>query len=376
VECTAALAIDLLQRNPEQRLAVIAFGVTHAARIQKAFNKRLDSLGGALQLHPADRPEEKFRIRNLETIQGDERDVVILATGYGLTKTGKPSYNFGPINHDENLQGLRRLNVAITRARKRVEVVTTINPALYDTNKLDKVGKKAFIDYLQFCRSGGKELGDLSIERPPLNPFEEDILTALSAAGLSLVPQYGVSGYRLDFAVQHPVQPGRFVLAIEADGATYHSSDTARERDRIRQEHLESKGWRFHRIWSTEWINNRDKEIAAALEAYHQALSAADDKRSTSLLLEIDQNPIPLQIESGGPRGPRPAIPARKSIRAYSDAELLAFVRWLQSDSILRSDNEIIDDLIPELGFQRRGPRIVDRLIVVIQRWRSSNIDR
>lgn len=372
VERTAQRAIDLLRRNPEQSLAVIAFGVKHAARIQKAFDKRLDSLEGALQLHPSDRPKEEFRIRNLETIQGDERDVVILATGYGQTKTGKPSYSFGPINHDESLQGLRRLNVAITRARKRVEVVTTINPDLYDTNKLNKIGTKAFIDYLRFCRSGGKELGDLNIERPPLNPFEEDILKALTAAGLNLVPQHGVSGYRLDFAVQHPEEPGRFVLAIEADGATYHSSDTARDRDRIRQEHLEGKGWRFHRIWSTEWINNRDSEIAAALDAYQQALSA-ENHRPSLLLQELDPDPASLLVESVSSRAPRPAIPTRRSIAEYSDAELLTFVRWLQSDSILRSDDEIIDALIPELGFQRRGARIVDRLAIVIQRWRDSS---
>jgi very-short-patch-repair endonuclease len=373
VECTAALAIDLLQRNPEQSLAVIAFGVTHAARIQKAFNKKLDSLGGTLQLHPADRPEEKFRIRNLETIQGDERDVVILSTGYGLTKTGKPSYNFGPINHDQNLQGLRRLNVAITRARKRVEVVTTINPDLYDTNKLDKIGTKAFIDYLRFCRSGGMELGDLSIERPPLNPFEEDILTALSAAGLNLLPQHGVSGYRLDFAVQHPLEPGRFVLAIEADGATYHSSDTARDRDRIRQEHLESKGWRFHRIWSTEWIHNRDQEIAAAVKAYEQAVRDSDSvSASPSESAQTDSVQQGLITSSG--KTSRPAIPQRRSIADYSEAELVELVRWWQSDGILRSDDEIITGLVPALGFQRRGRLIVERLTSVIQQCRQNRM--
>ncbi|SBO44250.1 DEAD/DEAH box helicase [Cyanobium sp. NIES-981] len=144
---TVELAVDHLRERPEQSLAVIAFGLKHATRIQKAFEARLDEIG-EIALHPKDRPEEKFRIRNLETIQGDERDVVIIATGYGLTTTGKPSYAFGPINNDENLQGLRRLNVAITRARRSVEVVTTINPDLYDTNRLTRIGSKAFIDYL------------------------------------------------------------------------------------------------------------------------------------------------------------------------------------------------------------------------------------
>lgn len=374
VQRTVELAIDHLQQSPEQSLAVVAFGLKHAMRIQKAFEMAIDELGAEVQLHPKDRPEEKFRIRNLETIQGDERDVVIIATGYGLTSTGKPSYAFGPLNNDENLQGLRRLNVAITRARKRVVVVSTINPDLYDANRLTKIGSKAFIDYLRFCRSGGNDLGELAVERPALNPFEQDIHDALQAQGLNLVSQHGVSGYRLDFAVQHPEEPGRFVLAIEADGASYHSSDTARDRDRIRQDHLEKLGWRFHRIWSTEWIHNRDQEVAAAVSAYEKALKA-----STSNSPQIERNghareAFPALITANRERGARPPIPHKDTITDFSDAELQAMVLWWQSDQILRSDDEIISALLPELGYKRKGPRIVKRLESAIQNCRSQRL--
>ncbi|WP_369801698.1 DUF559 domain-containing protein [Cyanobium sp. NIES-981] len=108
-----------------------------------------------------------------------------------------------------------------------------------------------------------------------------------------LVPQYGVSGYRLDFAVQHPDEPGCFVLAIEADGAAYHASDTARDRDRIRQEHLERLGWRFHRIWSTEWLHNREKEIELAVEAYHRALAALSSGVSTPVTSTSEDSAVP-----------------------------------------------------------------------------------
>ena len=378
---TVDLAIDHLKECPDQSLAVIAFGLKHATRIQKAFDARLDEIG-EIALHPDDRPEEKFRIRNLETIQGDERDVIIIATGYGLTATGKPSYALGPINNDENLQGLRRLNVAITRARRSVEIVTTINPDLYDTNRLTKIGSKAFIDYLRFARSGGDDLGDLRLEREPMNPFEQDIHDALRARGLMLVPQYGVSGYRLDFAVQHPEEPGRFVLAIEADGAAYHSSDTARDRDRIRQEHLERLGWRFHRIWSTEWIHNREEEIQLAVEAYNRALAAWSSIALMPTTLKSDDlagasspppppppriDCLPAVTKEGIPaRGVRPAVTQRQTINDYSDQELKDLILWLQSDGVLRNDVEIVSAMLPELGFRRKGVRIVSRLSEII----------
>ena len=97
-------------------------------------------------------------------------------------------------------------------------------------------------------------LGDTARDKPDLNPFERDVETQLSAAGIPLIAQYGCSGYWIDFAAQHPTRPGRMVLAIECDGATYHSSATARDRDRLRQEHLERLGWTFHRLWSRDWF--------------------------------------------------------------------------------------------------------------------------
>ncbi len=382
VQRTVELAIEHLTQRPEQSLAVVVFGLKHALRIQKAFTAALEQWGGEIQLHPSDRPDEKFRIRNLETIQGDERDVVIIATGYGLTKTGKPSYGFGPINNDENLQGLRRLNVAISRARKTVEIVTTINPDLYDANRLTKIGSKAFIDYLRFAGSGGNDLGDLKLERPPMNAFEQDIYAALKAKGLQLVPQHGVSGYRLDFAVQHPEQPGRYVLAIEADGAAYHSSDTARDRDRIRQEHLEKLGWRFHRIWSTEWMHSRSAEIEAAVRAYHLALEQnqrleerhAVVAAGSAGALAVDMELFSETTASPPARAPRPVIGQKPRIGDYSDDELQLLVLWIQSDQVLRNNEEIITALLPELGFQRRGPRINERLTGLIQTYRRRGL--
>lgn len=272
-ECrkTIELSINHLKTKPNESLAVIAFGAEHARRLEKEYRKQTGDED--FSISPEDRPEEKFIIRHLETIQGDERDVIFLSTGYGPNSADKLRQNFGPINLDNpKFFGLRRLNVAITRARKRIEIISTIDPYKYDDNQLNQVSKKAFIQYLRYVKSGGTDLGDLSIESVPMNAFEQDIYDALIDRGIGLVPQYGVSGYRLDFAVQHPKEKGKYILAIEADGATYHSSDTARDRDRIRQSHLERLGWKFHRIWSREWFKNKEQEIEIALIAIKQAL--------------------------------------------------------------------------------------------------------
>jgi len=293
----------------------------------------------------------------LESIQGDERDVVFISTGYGPKDLSRPRNDFGPINTDKNFFGLRRLNVAITRARKRVEVISTINPYQYDDNRFNSIGAKAFIQYLRFVQSGGSDLGDLSSETVPMNPFEQDIYDSLTEAGLGLVPQYGVSGYRLDFAVQHPEEPGRYVLAIEADGASYHSTETARDRDRIRQSHLERLGWRFHRIWSTEWFRNKETEIQLALNAFRESLSIRPVR-------SLDQSQVqspPSLTDSTERKGQEPLMPSYPSIDDYG-SEISDYILWYCSDGILRSDEDIFNAVFERLPFARRGRKIVDRI--------------
>jgi very-short-patch-repair endonuclease len=362
---TVELAINHLRTRPDLSLAVIALGQEHARNIQNEFCRQTGD-DPNISLFPEGKPEERFVIRHLESIQGDERDVVIIATGYGPRQIGKLRNDFGPINTDKNFFGLRRLNVAITRARKRVEVVSTINPYLYDDNKLNGVGVKAFIQYLRFVHSGGNDLGDLSTERVPMNPFEQDIYDAIVARGIGLVPQYGVSGYRLDFAVQHPEEQGRFVLAIEADGATYHSTETARDRDRIRQNHLERLGWQFHRIWSTEWFRNKEREIELVVSAFEEAVVSRK-------IPQVIEPPVkrPEQIVSPSRSGFKPTLPTYPSIDDYR-GEISAFIVWYCSDGNLRSDDEIFNAVFDELPFGRRGRRIVDRIYADIDALRSA----
>jgi hypothetical protein len=168
---------------------------------------------------------------------------------------------------------------------------------------------------------------------------------------------------------EHPTKPGRYVLAIECDGATYHSSYTARDRDRLRQQH-ENLGWRFHRIWSTDWFMRKEDEVLRALKAFSESVEFAD-KLDGGVVQNHHGNGLHDGMPSAAPkRGPRPAIPVRTSISEYRGSELIQLVRWVASDGQLRTDDQIIDEIIPTLGFSRRGVRIESAIRNAIALWR------
>ncbi len=155
------------------------------------------------------------------------------------------------------------LNVAITPARSRLTLVTSFGPDDIDPTANSSAGFQLMYRFMQFMSSGGASFSDDPGRSVEMNPFEVDVFNRLTAAGLSIEPQWGVGVYRLDFAMRHPEKPGRFVLAIECDGAMYHSGIVARERDRLRQRQLELHGWSFHRIWSTDWWMDPEPQIQA-----------------------------------------------------------------------------------------------------------------
>jgi very-short-patch-repair endonuclease len=295
-------------------------------------------------------------------VQGDERDAIILSVGYGKGADGRMLYRFGPLNNEG---GERRLNVAITRARTRMTVVSSFSSADLDPDRTTARGAELLRLYLQYAECGGERLDRHALEVPELNPFEVDIRDALTRAGIPVVCQHGASGFRIDFAAKHPVQPGRMVLAIEADGAAYHSSPTARDRDRLRQEHLERLGWRFHRIWSYDWFANRDVVIAKALGAYRQAVEAADEDDGATE--ESPSESAPSTHEEAPSRGPRPAVVPWGRIDEFTDDDLRAMVRWVESDTLLRTEDVLLAEVMRECGFERRGRKIVGRITDAIR---------
>lgn len=199
-------------------------------------------------------------------------------------------------------------------------------------------------NYLQYASTSGRRLGDAEVTSEPLNSFEAEVFDLLSARGLKLIPQMGASRFRIDMVAEHPQNPGRYVLAIECDGATYHSSYTARDRDRLRQQQLENLGWRFHRIWSTDWFMRKEEETRRALKAFEEAVQFADRlDREEALSNNHRQNGDSNreQAPATPKRGPRPPIPTRTSITQYSQGELIRLLRWLASDGQLRTDDQI-----------------------------------
>lgn len=344
--------------QPQMSLGVIAMGIKHAHRLQeairqaRAYDDDLDAfIDGTCSARAR---QEPFFVKNLERVQGDERDAIILTIGYGKNADGRMLYRFGPVNNE---RGERRLNVAVTRARALMTVVSSFSAADMDPGKLRSEGAQLLCRYLAYAESGGSDLGHVAKAKPELNPFERDVETHLLGAGIPLVAQYGCSGYWIDFAAQHPDRPGQMVLAIECDGATYHSSPTARDRDRLRQEHLERLGWTFHRIWSQDWFYHREDQIARALAAYRAAVRTAD-RGGPSPSQQASSTPVGSAIVPSR-SGACPVMTHRGTIDKYSPDELVAVIRWIESDTLCRTEDELLTATMRTLGFVNRGSRIV-----------------
>jgi very-short-patch-repair endonuclease len=179
-------------------------------------------------------------------------------------------YQWGPLLRDG---GERRLNVAATRAKHRLTVVSSFSSHDVDPERLTKAGARLLAEYLEYACSGGTPVA--AAGRRAGDAFEASVRSRLADYGITVVPQYGVGGYRVDFAAAHPDDPSRMILAVEADGASYRDSGSVRDRDRLRKEHLERLGWRFHRLWSTNWFHDPDAEVARLREAYEKAVAAS-----------------------------------------------------------------------------------------------------
>jgi very-short-patch-repair endonuclease len=369
------LVFDHAERRPHESLGIIAMGIRHANRIAAAIDERRKERRDVDAFFARDDVDRAFFVKNLERVQGDERDAIIVSLGYAKDRTGRLKNKLGPLNY---AGGERRLNVAVTRSKTRMLVTSTFTEDDMAAGSFAAPGARALCRFVEYARSGGKRLSDVAPSDIAMNPFERDIYETLTAQGLTLVPQLGVSSYRLDFAVLHPTVPNRYVLAIECDGASYHSSATARDRDRLRQAHLEAMGWRFHRIWSLDWFEERAQEIARAREAYAVALAADEARRSAPTM-----PPAPTLLETAGDamhgagrsaaaRGRRPAIPHGGTINEYSDEHIAAILTWIASDGILRDDEELLREAVPALGFARRGRIINERLQQCIAKWRRA----
>lgn len=266
--------------HPDLSLGVAAFSSAQ----RRAIVDQLELLRRALppqveaffQAHHA----EPFFVKNLENVQGDERDVIFISVGYGPTVPGgRVPMRFGPLGTDG---GERRLNVLISRAKQRCEVFASmtdedIDPDFASTRK----GVFAFRLFLHFARTGRMTLAE-STGRDHDSVFEEQVAKALQARGLQVHRQVGLAGFYIDLAVADPDRPGRYLLGIECDGTSYHGARSARDRDRLRQSVLESHGWSIHRVWSTDWFQ-RPAEQLDLIIARVEAAKAEHDAQAMGI---------------------------------------------------------------------------------------------
>jgi very-short-patch-repair endonuclease len=267
---TAELVLRHFREHPKQSLGVIAFGQHQQTCILDELD-RLRRANPDLEDSFREDRDEPFFVKNLEIVQGDERDVIFLSVGYGPDETGRVAMNFGPLNKQG---GERRLNVAVTRARERMTVVSSLRAQDIDLSRTTALGVQLLWAYLDYAERGPEALRAAIKEdsnRDFDSPFEREVHEELKRHDLQLHRQVGCGGFRIDLAVVDSRAPGRYLLGIECDGATYHSSATARDRDRLRQEVLEQLGWRICRIWSTDWLRDRAGQVRRVLAALEKA---------------------------------------------------------------------------------------------------------
>jgi superfamily I DNA and/or RNA helicase len=252
--------------NENESLGIVAMNFKQREQIEVLLDaKRSQDLVLDAGLKRDAQTEDPIFIKSLENVQGDERDVIIISFTYGPQNRGGNSVpqRFGPINSE---QGWRRLNVLFTRSKKRIQIYSSMRSGQIILSDTSKRGVRALKNYLSYAESG--ELIDQAGDSQgiPDSDFEIAVMKQLAAAGYECVSQVGVAGFKIDVGVRDPGMPGRYLMGIECDGATYHSSKSTRDRDRVRQGVLEGLGWNIKRVWSTDWFKNPDAELKPIID--------------------------------------------------------------------------------------------------------------
>ncbi len=268
-EYVVDLVFDNLRRYPDRSLGVVTFSASQQDLVDRLIARRRRDDPSYEEYFRTNR-EEPFFVKNLETVQGDERDTIILDVAYGRDQQGKLLLNFGPLNR---AGGERRLNVAVTRAKINVQVVSGMHAADIDLSKTQSVGVRLLREYLDYAEHGTGTLA--RTDRP--DPFgktrfdlEGEICEFLRKNGYDADTKVGCSDFKVDIAVK-PQRSANYVLAVECDGATYQATNETRDRDRLRKDILERMGWHFYRVWSTDWFRNKRVEQENLLNAVKQA---------------------------------------------------------------------------------------------------------
>jgi very-short-patch-repair endonuclease len=264
--------LEQIKEHPDESLGIVTLNLQQRELIEELYQKALKKeVFAQAYVERFNEGLEPLFVKNLENVQGDERDVIFISCTYGPDRQGNQFQRFGPINSQK---GHRRLNVLFTRAKKRVEVFSSLDPDKILVDARSAWGVRALKSYLAYSKTGRLEEGR-SDEGEPTNDFELSVAELLREQGYKVAAQVGVAGFFIDLAVVHPYKPGAWLMGIECDGASYHSARSARDRDRLRQEILVNLGWTIYRVWSTDWFRSREREVKKLL-SYIESVLAGD----------------------------------------------------------------------------------------------------
>lgn len=284
-----AVVAEVVKRmkTSTQSIGVVTFNGDQQRLIENMLDQARRS-DPTLETHfDKNQTREPILVKNIENVQGDERDVIIFSVAVGPDKAGRITAQISSLNGEG---GHRRLNVAVTRARNELLIFATLRPEQIDLGRTSAKGVVDFKHFLEFAEHGARAIAEAfsPTGRATESPFEDAVLRALEDKGWEIHPQVGVSFFRVDLGVVHPDFPGRYLAGVECDGATYHRSATARDRDRLREMVLNGLGWKIRRIWSTEWW----MDAAAATDKIHTRLTAdLDADRSSRVVGQIPEEP-------------------------------------------------------------------------------------
>jgi very-short-patch-repair endonuclease len=353
--------VEHARSSPNRSLGVAAFSIKQKQAI-------LDELELRRQRHPEleeflrQHPYEPFFVKNLESVQGDERDIIFISVGYGRDASGYMTMNFGPLSADG---GERRLNVLISRAKRQCVVFSSIRAGDIDLARASGRGVRSFKTFLEFAETGRLGIAERS-GREEDSPFEEAVRRAVETLGpgYEVVPQVGQSGFFVDLGVIDKEMPGRYLLGIECDGAAYHSSRSARDRDRLRQAVLEDHGWRIHRVWSTDWFQRSESELKKIADAL------ADAKRD---LAEADAPEPRPTLRPGPAQAPPPVAIARDEDDASIETVASLAEPYVETQLTLKNAGAIHEVPANKMAevvlrvIQREGPIVESEVIARVR---------
>jgi hypothetical protein len=363
-EAVAAAVVRHLRERPELSLGVAAFSVAQ----QDALEEALERLGPSTEeaaAFDARHPTEPFFIKNLENVQGDERDVIFISVGYGRDVEGRLTLSFGPLNQEG---GERRLNVLITRARARCEVFSNLRASDLPASGVP-AGVAALREFLLFAETGRLAEDASAGATASATPFEADIVRVLAEAGYQAALGVGAPGCQVAVAVRDPREPDRFVLAVELDGPGYAAARTARDRERTRPDVLEHRGWRLHRVWSLNWVLDRERERQRLLEAVEAALSDAGSSSNPPTLPAADpvsrENPVPADPAGNEYRFARLSIKLGR--RSLAEVEPVRMAGWVGQVVDIESP-VAVEEVVRRIREAAGAARLTDAVREAVQR--------